>query len=180
MAQVAGIQSLQKALSSGQGQHVWLDGERGLVFGTFPTITAHFDFGGEVLVDAAPQAPKTKREVSFLHDCPRVTQRFIIETDDALYKVGSFKQLLVEGLNIIEDLAPGTIAMLSAEKGRTKRAVAPTREELYEVAHPDSHSTQLRNGYFVATNNKSTEAVGYFNRAIDLAKLRKRISYRFA
>lgn len=49
--------------------------------------------------------------------------------------------------------------------------VAKTRAALYDVEHPDTHSAQLKNGWFVATNNKAAEARGVLRQAVELAGL---------
>jgi hypothetical protein len=112
-----------------------------------------------------------KRQVSLLHEAKRVVQICEIETQDAVYRLGSATQMLIEGLNLIEEARPGTLEKLSQRKKQSKRPVAKTRAALYDVEHPDTHSAQLKNGWFVATNNKAAEARGVLRRAVELAGL---------
>lgn len=174
MATVAQVKSLVETFTSTQlhAQHVWLDEKHGLVVGDFPKPEMRFDFGSESLVSVAPAPPKEKRVISFLAQAKRVGQRYELETDDAIYKFGSATQLLIEGLNIIEEKVPGTLEKFSLRKGRSKRAVARTRAELYDYPHPDSHSAVLKSGYFVATNNKDPEARGFLREAAEISGLK--------
>lgn len=175
MATVAQLKSLVENFTSVPvgAQHVWLDDRHGLVVGNFPMPTMRFDFGSEALVSLALAPPlQEKRVISFLAQAKRVGQKYELETDDAIYKFGSATQLLIEGLNVIEERVPGTLEKFSMRKGRSKRAVARTRADLYDYPHPDSHSAELKSGYFVATNNKDPEARGFLREAADIAGLK--------
>ena len=141
---------------------------------------ARFDFASEMAIPLPSseatvlrggQAPAPKRQVSLLHEAKRVVQFCEIETRDAVYKLGSTTQMLIHGLNLIEDICPGTLEKLSHRKKQSKRPVARTRAALYDVEHPESHSTQLKTGWFVATNNKAAEARGILRQAADIAGL---------
>ena len=154
------------------GQHVWLDRELGLVTGVYPTPHAKFDFGDERLISVkAERATFDKSRISHLAQARRVVRRYELETETEIHIFGSATQLLVEGLNLVEDAVPGTLDKFTQRKGRSKRAVAKTREELYDVPHPSSHSQQLKSGFFVATNNKDSEARGYLQQAVEIAGL---------
>lgn len=173
MAAVAQSMSLIKALGSAtsSGQHSWLDDVLGLVVGNYPTPDMRFDFASEKLVSVRPSAQPQKEVVSYLSKAKRVGEKFDLETEDAIYKFGSNTQLLIEGLNIIEDRFPGTLEKFSTWKGRSKRPVARSREELYDVPHPITHSAKLKSGYFVATNNKGSESRSFLREAAQIAGL---------
>ncbi len=179
MATVAQLKSLVENLASVPlaAQHVWLDDRHGLVVGDYPTPEMRFDFGSEALVLVAPAPPKEKRVISFLAQAKRIVRKYELETDDAIYKFGSATQLLIEGLNIIEEKYPGTLEKFSMQKGRSKRAVARTRADLYDYPHPDNHSAALKSGYFVATNNKDPEARGFLSAAAEIAGLKWRKNF---
>ncbi|WP_333605216.1 hypothetical protein [Novosphingobium sp.] len=174
MAAVAQLKSLVENFSSVPlgAQHVWLDDRHGLVVGDYPTPQMRFDFASEALVSVAPAPPTEKRVISFLAQARRVGQKYELETEEAIYKFGSATQLLIEGLNIIEENFPGTLEKFSMRKGRSKRAVARTRAEICDYPHPDSHSAELKSGYFAATNNKDPEARGFLREAAEIAGLK--------
>lgn len=183
MAVIARSEALASVLEFGGhafGPQVWLDPHHGLVAGVFPSPMARFDFAletaiplssGETAPAAAVQASTSKRQVSLLHRAKRVVQVCEIETRDAVYRLGSTTQMLVEGLNLIEEARPGTLEKLSQRKKQSKRPVAKTRAGLYDVEHPVSHSTQLRSGWYVGTNNKAAEARGVLRQAVEIAGL---------
>ncbi len=173
MAVISSSISLSSGFAQGAphvGVHAWLDRELGLVTGNYPTPHARFDFGEERLVPVgAPEIPTPKRRISHLAKARRIGKCYELETDTEIHVFGSATQLLVEGLNLLEAMAPGTLETLSLRKGRTKRPVAKAREELYDVPHPLSHSEKLASGYYVATNNKNAEARGYLRQAAEIA-----------
>lgn len=181
MAVIARVEALASALELGSanfGPQVWLDPEHGLVAGVFPSPMAKFDFASEraVILSSEPRESVTepaapKRVISLLHEAKRVGQICEIETPDAIYRLGSATQMLVHGLDLIEAARPGTMEKLSARKKQSKRPVAKTRAALYDVEHPDSHSTQLKCGWYVGTNNKAAEARGVLRQAVELAGL---------
>ena len=181
MAVIARAEALASVFGSGLhsfGPQVWLDPQHGLVAGVFPSPMVKFDFALETMVSLSSDeptlpsmTPTPKQRVSLLHRAKRVVQFCEIETQDTVYVLGSFTQMLVEGLNLIEDLRPGTLEKLSHVKKQSKRPVAKTHAELYDVEHPDSHSYQLKNGYFVGTNNKAAEACGVLRQAAEIAGL---------
>lgn len=172
MAAVAQLKRLAEALTSMRGQHVWLDDVQTLVAGDYPSAEARFDFASESFVSVAPAAPSAKKTISFLAQAKRVGQKYELETDEAIYRFGSATQLLVEGLNLVEERSPGTLEKFALRKKRSKRPVGRTRKELYDVPHPDSHSTELKAGFFVATNNKEAEARGFLREAAGIAGLK--------
>jgi hypothetical protein len=49
--------------------------------------------------------------------------------------------------------------------------VAKTRAALYDVRHPETHSAQLKSGWYVGTNNKAAEARGVLRQAVEIAGL---------
>lgn len=173
MAAVAQLELLLRALESAaaSGQHAWLDDVHGLVIGSYPQPEMRFDFANDKLVIAKPNTPKEKKVISFLSKAKRVGQKFDLETEDAIYKFGSNTQLLIEGLNIIEDKYPGTLESFSTWKGRSKRPVARNREDLYDGPHSITHSAKLKSGYFVATNNKGLESREFLREAAQIAGL---------
>lgn len=181
MAIIARAEALASALELGSanfGPQVWLDPEHGLVAGVFPSPTAKFDFASEraVILSSEPRESVTdpaapKQMISLLHEAKRVGQICEIETPDAIYRLGSATQMLVHGLDLIEAARPGTMEKLSARKKQSKRPVAKTRAALYDVEHPDSHSTRLKCGWYVGTNNKAAEARGVLRQAVELAGL---------
>jgi len=175
MAAVARMESLTSALAGADalgGSHVWLDVQFGLVTGTFPSPAARFDFAEEKLVSIACEKSEPKRIVSLLGEAKRVGQVYEIETTGAVYRVGSATQMLIHGLNLIEDERPGTLEILSTRRKRSKRPVARAHADLYDLPHPETHSAQLKSGYFVATNNKAYEALGYVREAVEIAGLK--------
>jgi hypothetical protein len=174
MAAVAQLKSLVENFTQLPlaARHAWLDDNHGLVVGDFPTPQMWFDFAREALVAIAPAPHTEKRVISFLGQARRVGQKYVLETEDTIYKFGSATQLLIEGLNIIEEKFPGTLENFSMLKKRSKRPVARTRAELYDAPHPESHSAELKSGYFVATNNKDSEARGFLREATEIAGLK--------
>ncbi|WP_395445491.1 hypothetical protein [Caulobacter sp. UC70_42] len=181
MAVIARAEALASIFEAGPinfGPQVWLDPKHGLVAGVFPSPTARFDFASEKAVTLSGEPGESvagsaglKRIVSLLHEAKRVGQICEIETSNAIYRLGSATQMLVYGLDLIEAARPGTMEKLSARKKQSKRPVAKTRAALYDVEHPDSHSTQLKCGWYVGTNNKAAEARGVLRQAVELAGL---------
>lgn len=175
MAVVSSSSSLSGSFAEGGmhvGAHVWLDRQLGLVTGDYPNPSARFDFGEERLIAVVPEkATAPKKRISHLAKARRVVKCYELETDTEIHTVGSATQLLIEGLNLLERIAPGTLEAFSLKKGRTKRAVAKTREGLYDVPHPLSHSEKLASGFYVATNNKDSEARGFLMQAAEIAGL---------
>lgn len=176
MAVVASSISLSRGLSGKEpfiGEHVWMHQTHGLVTGHFPTPKAWFDFGEERFV-SLPVATRVeeKKRFSHLSKALRKTKIFEIETETEIHTVGNFKQLLVEGLNVIERIKPGTHSLMSANKGRTRRAIAKSPQDLYDRKHLAKHAEALESGFFVATNNRSDVCRSYLRQAADLAGLR--------
>jgi hypothetical protein len=172
MAGIAQLTTLIFKLSSllGNSNHqAWLDPQQGLVLGVYPSPSYRFDFAAE---SVEPLEIQPKLKISLLGEAKRVVQKYEIETIDTIYVVGSTTQLLIQGLDILEDYCPGTLAQLSAEKKQSKRPVATSREALYEHPHPISHSAKLKCGFYVATNNKASEARGFLRQAVGLAGLK--------
>lgn len=161
--------ALEKMLATGAPTHVWLDPKLGLVVGSFPAPHSWFDFAKETFDAVLPPTSTSKEAVNLLGRAKRVSQIYEIETKDTIYKVGSATQALIEGLNLIERHVPGTIAKLSLQKKRTKRPVAQNRSELYDNPGSEKYSSTLQNGYFVATNNKTSESIGILREALKLA-----------
>jgi len=118
-----------------------------------------------------PKVRQKKEEVSLLHLAERITDVYEIETQDMIYRVGSAKQALLIGLEKIEELVPGTLAELAKCKGRTKRPVSLDREQLYDRKSQMRYSERLKNGFWVATNNKTPEALEYVRKAASIAGL---------
>ena len=181
MAVIARAKALASVLESGGhafGPQIWLDPDHGLVAGIFPSPMARFDFASETAVpllsseladQPVGQALAPKRRVSLLHEAKRVVQICEIETQDTVYRLGSATQMLIHGLNLIEEARPGTLEKLSQRKKQSKRPVAKTRAGLYDVEHPESHSAQLKSGWYVGTNNKAAEARGVLRQAVEIA-----------
>jgi hypothetical protein len=141
---------------------------------------ARFDFASETAIPLSSiesgdqpvgQAPAPKRQISLLHEAKRVVQICEIETRDAVYRLGSATQMLIHGLNLIEEARPGTLEKLSHRKKQSKRPVAKTRAALYDGEHPEAHSAQLKSGWYVGTNNKAAEARGVLRQAAEIAGL---------
>jgi hypothetical protein len=170
--------------------HVWLTSDGSLVVGDYPSARARFDFAAEQFAGCtgdheadslAPfssekeaetaQTTHEKKRISLIHEAPRWTQTIEIETPDCIYVVGSATRALITGLELIEDVVPGTLELLAREKGRSKRPVSRVRGELYDLASQAKYSQQLKNGYWVGTNNKTEEAMYYLMRATKLARL---------
>lgn len=183
MAVLADTERLTASLSAMLSQaapHVWLDPKSGLVVGVFPRAQFKFDFAEERFVhleeetNVATLPPaEEKKVISLLQKAARVRNVYRIETPREIYEVGSATQMLVEGLNIVERMRPGTLSKLAQEKGRTKRPVAFKREDLYDYPHPPEHSALLESGFYAATNNKAHEAKGFLKRAIGIAGLER-------
>ena len=183
MAQVSltSILSAELAkLNHAQIPHVWLDQELGIVVGTYPNGQFSYDFIGDQLSAVSeenldkvtdPKVRQKKEEVSLLHLAERITDVYEIETQDMIYRVGSAKQALLIGLEKIEELVPGTLAELAKCKGRTKRPVSLDREQLYDRKSQMRYSERLKNGFWVATNNKTPEALEYVRKAASIAGL---------
>jgi len=183
VAVIARAEALASVLEAGArtfGPQVWLDPHHGLVAGVFPSPWVRFDFASEMAVPLSPGEPSPqhaiqtsarKRQISLLHEAKRVVHLCEIETHDAIYRLGSTTQMLIQGLNLIEDARPGTLEKLSARKKQSKRPVAKTHAALYDVEHPESHSAQLKSGWYVATNNKAAEAQGVLRQAAEIAGL---------
>lgn len=173
MAQVASTEALLEQMGRTTNTHVWIDEENQLVTGPYPNATAWFDFGNEKLVpfelSASEPQLRQKKFVSLLHQAGRKTQEIDIETHSAIYRVGSYTQLMIVGMDLIEELVPGAHQKLAHDpkmKGRAKRPIAASHRQLYDDPHKDEKfSTKLKSGYFVATNNKSDESWEYVKRA---------------
>ena len=161
-------------LDPSQHPHVWLAEGGKLVVGSFPIANLAYDFATECLeiVDSRYPTPKTKKRESLIHLARRVgSDRYEIETPEAVYELGSATQALCWGLEHIEREVPGTLDKLSGQKGRSKRPVAKRLEDLYDMPSQRKHAEQISTGHFVATNNKALEAIGYLRSAARLAKL---------
>ncbi|MGR3342267.1 MAG: hypothetical protein ACU0DI_03430 [Paracoccaceae bacterium] len=166
-------------LDVSKNPHVWIDSDVGLLFGTFPDARFSYDFGIDELVkieekvSSEPLEPEqnTKAEISLIYQAKRITDIYEIETRESIYRVGSAIQALVVGLELIEELVPGTLEKLSKQKGRSKRPVSKERDQLYDMKSQMDKSERLKNGYWVATNNKASESIGYVRRAAQLAGL---------
>ncbi len=174
MAGIAQVNTLISALSNlpdATSHQVWIDPQLGLVMGVYPSPGSRFDFAAEIVEPLKSDKVEPKPIIPLLGEAKRVVQRYEIETIDAIYIVGSATQLLIQGLDILEKYNPGTLAKLSARKKQSKRPVATSRQALYDVPHPESHSAQLKCGFYVATNNKSSEARGFLREAAQLAGL---------
>ena len=182
MAVIARAEALASVLAPGRhafGPQVWLDPDHGLVAGVFPSPMAKFDFASETALPLSAsealnlvgQRLGPKPQVSLLHEAKRVVRICEIETQDAVYRLGSTTQMLIQGLNLIEEARPGTLEKLSQRKKQSKRPVAETRAGLYDVEHPESHSAQLKSGWYVGTNNKAAEAQGVLRQAVEIAGL---------
>lgn len=173
MAQVSSLESLQNAINESKAKHVWLDPERGLAFGNYPKIGFRYDFGDERLRPLECDAPivDKKEVVNLILQAPRITTPYEIETKEKIYRVGSAKEALRIGLDIIEEIAPGTMAQLSEEKGRTRRPVAKIREDLFDKKTLIKHSERLKCGFWYGTNNKAQECINTLARAAQLAEL---------
>ena len=174
MVGIAQLSTLISALSNlpdSSKHHVWIDPQLGLVAGVYPSHEARFDFATETVETLHSDKALPKPVISLLGEAKRVVQKYEIETIDAIYTVGSATHLLMQGLDLLEKSSPGTLAKLSAQKKQSKRPVATSRKALYDMPHPDSHSAQLKCGFYVATNNKSSEARGFLREAAQLAGL---------
>ncbi|MGV9008454.1 hypothetical protein [Brevundimonas sp.] len=178
IARAGALASVFEEHSERFGPQIWLDPVHGLVGGVFPSPMVKFDFASERAVpvseeplDAGPQTGTPKRQISLLHQAKRVGQICEIETADAIYRLGSATQMLIHGLDLIEAARPGTMEKLSARKKQSKRPVAKTRAALYDIKHPDSHSAELKCGWYVGTNNRASEARGVLRQAAELAGL---------
>jgi hypothetical protein len=84
----------------------------------------------------------------------------------------SVKELLIDGLRSIEAEYPGTLDKLSRLKKRTKRIVARERNDLFDQKHLIAdHSEQLMRGWWVGTNNSSSETEAWLKQAVSCAGL---------
>lgn len=179
MAQIATVKALISSFENKDSEaHVWLDNIHGLVVGKYPAPDTKFDFSTESFVGIA--AAKAKPVISMLGGARRITRKYEIETAEEIYLVGSATQALIQGLDVIEKLAPGTLDKLAARKKQSKRPVARNRTDLYDVHHPLSHSERLQCGFFVATNNKASEAIGVLREAASLGGLEDAFKVRRA
>jgi hypothetical protein len=203
MAQISTRETLSKCLDekpAANWPHVWVTKDGVLVVGEFPNVRATFDFGAErfkstdqvmdigstgsvqhaqpVTSLAHQVANIEKKEISLIHEAPRWTETIEIETPDAVYKVGSAVRALITGLELVETLAPGTLELLSKEKGRSKRPVSLSRQDLYDLPSQAQYAHKLKNGYWVGTNNKADEAIRNIERAIQLAGLGSKVIVR--
>lgn len=95
----------------------------------------------------------------------RRTGRFALVLEGTLYPARSQKELLVVALRRIERERPGTMERLSADKGRTKRPVARSREQLYRDAHLARHAERIDADWWAATNNSFPEVEKVIRRA---------------
>ena len=125
MAGIAQLGTLVSALSNLPGasdSHVWIDPQLGLVMGVYPSPYSRFDFAAEAVELLKPEKAAPKPTISLLGEAKRVVQKYEIETNDAIYVVGSATQLLVQGLDLIERINPGTLERFSKQKKQTKLA----------------------------------------------------------
>ncbi len=178
MAALSSVSSFQREVARidvSSCPHVWIAGDA-LAFGKFPDAAALFDFTSETLRWESqerrdPTATVEKKRISKLSTAKRITERHEIETTDKIYEVGSATHALTTGLEIIENLVPGTLDKLSLEKKQSKRPVSRKLEDLYDVPKQRRYSEQISTGHFVATNNKGPEARGVLRRAAQIAGL---------
>lgn len=193
MAAVTSITALLGGLQDqGSWAQVWLDPALGLVVGAYPTPRRRYDFvqeaftalpdgaaataehAGAAMDHADPPAGRMadgptiygKPVIDLSHKARRSSRAYLLELEEAVYRFGSATQMLIDGLPLIEERWPGVLAELAHAKKRTKRPVALRREDLYDRPHPPEHSARLPNGYFVATNNKASEALAIMRRAL--------------
>lgn len=172
MAIVALVGSLAAALESVREcgeSHVWIDLEHGLVVGNFPKPIMRFDFATEKFAPLEIENAPQKRRISLVGNAKRFVKKYELEIFDTIYETASAKQTLVHGLNEIEKISSGTHEKISRIKKQSKRHVAKTQEDLYDVKHQRIHSERLDSGYYVGTNNKSHEAFGVLKKAAELA-----------
>ena len=96
----------------------------------------------------------------------RATGSYRLALEGEIYAARSQKELLLIGLCAIERARPGTLAKLSADKTRTKRAVAKERSALNdnpEIA--ERFSQEIEGGWWVLTNNSYAETEKFLRRA---------------
>ncbi len=178
MAAIANLSTLTRVLteraSSKPAEHVWIAANLGLVVGKFPEPVAIFDFVAEEMIPLSAEHHTPKRVDDRRTLAKRTRDTYEIETTETIFRFASATQALVDGLEILEELSPGTLDKLCRmKKKRSKRPVARSHEELYDVHHPTSHSVKLANGFFVATNNKALEAVWVLRDAAKLSGVRE-------
>jgi hypothetical protein len=173
MAAVSSLQNLRRAideLDPDSHQLVWLTEGHELAVGAYPNASRIYDFAAEQWKSLNSKLVEAKRRVSLLHFAKRIgNDRYEIETEDAVYELGSATQTLCWGLEHLERKAPGTLDALSKQKGYSKRPVARNLEDLYDLPSQRKFAEQIATGHFVATNNKAGESLGFLRRAASLA-----------
>lgn len=92
----------------------------------------------------------------------------------------SLKELLAEGLQVIEKTRPGTLEKLSHIKPRSKRIVAHDPKELFESERLRKNSEKLRlfDDWWYGTNNSAQETSAWLERACSCAALKWRADFK--
>lgn len=171
ISQVARLMDELRKPNAAALPHVWCDGET-IVVGTWPNAKAKFDFAKEQLRFIDTEELFEKKHISMVHLAQRDTgSRFEIETATAVYEFASAVQTLLRGLEIVEQLVPGTLDKMCDIRGRSKRPVGRNREALYDLKSQWRYSEKIESGHYVATNNKTFEALGVLRQAARLADL---------
>ncbi len=102
----------------------------------------------------------------------RQSGTYLLEFDDRTIECTSLKQLLSEGLKVLESARPGTLQKLSQFKKRTKRIVAREPSMLFGQSElADKYSERLVDGWWFGTNNSSSETQTWLKRACSIAGL---------
>lgn len=184
MAAVMSVAKLQALLSEAVARGavaVW--SERGsLVLGPHHgRPDRRIDFAAERLVPVSGgRQPQGRGTVTAAADAPfgpalalldappvpgRTTGNLALILEGKVLHAQSHRALLLSTFREIERLRPGTLDKLASEKKRTKRAVARSRDLLYDKPRLAKHAERIEGGWWVATNNSANEVETFVRRA---------------
>lgn len=159
--------ALSRVVAHDKDMLAWVEGGGRLVVGRYPDVSAAFDFATDSFSGGSPSAPPPVMVAAPF--AGRKTGTFELKTPTARYLFVSGKELLVRGLAAIERERPGTLDKLAKHKGRTKRIVAPRREDLYDKSHLAHLAEEVVPGWYVSTNSSTAEILKTMQRAIEAA-----------
>ncbi|HLG86156.1 MAG TPA: hypothetical protein VKZ79_03060 [Alphaproteobacteria bacterium] len=169
------IELLKTASTSG-AEHVRVIGANQLGLGADPfNPTSIIDFTEEAVRPISSQEDRTEKRAPGPPATPRASRKsgnYLLDIKGNTIECGSLKDLLAEGLRVLEKHQPGTLDKLSAIKPRTKRIVARDAQRLFDRSElAKKYAEKLIDGWWYGTNNSADETNVWLRRAADLAGL---------
>ena len=147
-----------------------------LTVGSDPLKPTHvIDFQSETIYKISGKDPDDKPPAveHALIKGVRRTGRYSVTVKEEEIHCTSLKELLANGLKMIEQVRPGTLERLSHKKPRSKRIVARDPKELFEQERLAARFSELLiDGWWYGTNNSKNETRIWLKRAAELADLK--------